>query len=147
MIDDGILLPRKKYSSYILKTFIMYHHFKCTHSHTPTIGQCVINVLNEMCTYKDTESLPTLVKKTKYCFQRNRKLFLLKHLKSLTSDLKSMKTSKEKYDYERFKIPRSVSGQYLYEIKNVHMTDDDETDDELQEKLTEMSNFVNSLTG
>lgn len=99
-----------------------------------------------MCKCKDTDSLPTLVKKTNYCYDRNRKLFLLKHLQSLTSDLKSMKTSNEKYKYERCKIPRSVAGRYLYETKRVQLTDEEETDEELGEKLAEMSNFVNSLT-
>jgi hypothetical protein len=39
----------KLYSSYMIKTMMIFHHYKCAEPDTEEIGQCLVNVLNDMC--------------------------------------------------------------------------------------------------
>lgn len=123
----------KLYSSYRIKTVMIYHHYQCTNTEQTNIGYCILKILNEICKYPDIESFPKLIDKID-AFKSNRvdvhnpwekqhfftiksnddsKMLLQPYLQLLTDHLVSMQRSVDCYDYEKDKVAGSVSRLYL----------------------------------
>jgi hypothetical protein len=54
---------KKHYSSYMIKTMMIYHHYECSYLSTSNIGPCVIQILQRLSEYHTTEDFPKLSEK------------------------------------------------------------------------------------
>lgn len=97
------------YSSYKIKTKIVSHHYDCRNSDTSGLGNCLLDVLEDMSSHRD--EFPTLVmpEKIEVFFPE---LDLQDDLKALISRLRAMQNETSDYEYNRDRIDKSVSKQY-----------------------------------
>lgn len=103
----------KPYSSYMIKTVMIYHHYNCKTLGSVNLGPCILDVLDDLCRYENTSEFPSLYK-VDYRTKIRCDLCLLTSLRSLTDYLRSMeRLSGSSYDYERDKIKESISKKYL----------------------------------
>lgn len=111
------------YSSYKIKTKIVSHHYKCRNSHKSGLGNCVLDVLEDIARHRD--EFPTLVmpEKIEVFFPE---LDLQDDLKALISRLRAMQNQTSGYDYSRDGIVKSVTKQYY--DKNREETENDGID-------------------
>ncbi|XP_063443296.1 uncharacterized protein LOC134723669 [Mytilus trossulus] len=102
----------KAYSSYMIKTVMIYHHYNCKTLDTVNLGPCILDVLDNLCKYKNTSEFPSLYK-VDYRTKIRCDLCLLTSLRSLTDCLRTMQRDLgSSYNYERDKIRDSISKKY-----------------------------------
>ncbi|XP_053386382.1 uncharacterized protein LOC123538551 [Mercenaria mercenaria] len=106
------------YSSYRIKTLMIYHHEACTNTVSGDLGPCILQVLEECGRYKNAEDFPKFISK-EYPYKQFMRsptpktpFSLLPYLISAITILRSLQTSHDSYDYERCKM-QSISRQYL----------------------------------
>ncbi|XP_045211313.2 uncharacterized protein LOC123562777 [Mercenaria mercenaria] len=110
----------KGYSSHKIKTMMFHHHHECKNPGEETIGDCVKQVLEEMC--KDSNNENHTVWGTDSILQTQ--CLLLPYLEKLLEGLKSIQTSEDSYDYEKLRM-KSVSKRYLDALKEKEYLDRD----------------------
>lgn len=150
--DDGEVLglflreknPHERvYTSFMLKTMMIRHHYKCKRSDQNEIGACVVDVLDEMSTYEDIDSFPKLACQVpammqfktnfrnnpsfvqKQCFSvkdTEYPILIVSHLRCMTLYLKFMWKSHDTdlYNYERDRLKKSLSKMYLDDLTTTY---------------------------
>ncbi|XP_045177571.2 uncharacterized protein LOC123537804 [Mercenaria mercenaria] len=107
--DDGIdVYSTEVYSSYMIKIMIIHHHYLCSNDNKTEIGPCILQVLNDLCKYKNIKTFPFLTTSTKIFPHKFR---LLPYLEHLAEYLQSMRAQNGVYDYEKERLNNSVSKQ------------------------------------
>lgn len=102
----------KPYSSFMIKTLMIYHHFRCHKPHNDDLGPCLLEILDEMCQYETSSDFPSLFK-TDNRTRLRCDLVLGSYVQSLLQKLRSLQNgSGTNYDYERDRIKQSVSKTY-----------------------------------
>lgn len=103
----------KGYTSYMIKTLIIHHHYQCLNSDARVIGPCILQILDTMYQYRDTKSFPRLLDFPS-CYKVYN--FIPQHyIKSLGNHLRSLKSSETVYNYIKDGIRKCVSKQYMYD--------------------------------
>lgn len=131
--DDNKILDRylgaftyiysKGYTSYMIKTVVIRHHYECERFGIKELSPCVLTVLEDMCKYTHTDDFPRIVPSDKWLRSRKRRLVLRDRLKSMMGDLRSLQKSGECYDYERIGINGSAAKQFINTKWNVKLID------------------------
>jgi hypothetical protein len=102
----------KPYSSFMIKTLMIYHHFRCHKPDNDHLGPCLLEILDEMCQYETSSDFPSLFK-TDNRTRLRCDLVLGSYVQSLLQKLRSLQNgSGTNYDYERDRIKQSVSKTY-----------------------------------
>ena len=102
----------KPYSSFQIKTLMIYHHFQCSQSDNKKLGACLLEILDEICEYKTTSVFPSLFKADNRVRLRC-DLVLIGQVQSLVETLRYLeKQSGKDYNYERDKVKQSVTKSY-----------------------------------
>jgi hypothetical protein len=133
---------RKLYSSYMIKTMIIFHHYKCAEPDTEEIGQCLVNVLNDMCIHKEASTFPKLLKQTgNYDKDFTKRLHLLEELVKMRDQLLEMQKAVEVYDYKNYKKEMSITGAYFQRLCYPRLPDNTEEDEEEELNGIELNLF------
>jgi hypothetical protein len=104
----------KLYSSFMIKTMMIFHHYKCAEPDMVEIGQCLVNVLNDMCIHKEASDFPKLLKqKGNYDKDITKRLLLLEELEKMRDQLLEMQKAVEVYDYKNYKKAISITGAFF----------------------------------
>ncbi|XP_053391750.1 uncharacterized protein LOC128554502 [Mercenaria mercenaria] len=102
------------FSSYLIKTMMIYHHKECTNpdmldtSGIPDIGPCVLQILEELCKFDETNRYPNF----SGIFRGGDKYCMVPFLQNLADTLKAMQISGAAYEYKRCRM-KSMSRQFI----------------------------------
>jgi hypothetical protein len=123
-------LDIKLYSSYMIKTMMIFHHYMCVQPNTKKIGQCLVDVLNDMCKHKKTSTFPKLFnQKENFGSNNTKRLHLLKELEKMRDQLLEMQKAVEEYDYKNCKKAISITGAFFQCCSHHQLPDNTEEDE------------------
>ncbi|XP_053381141.1 uncharacterized protein LOC128549068 [Mercenaria mercenaria] len=100
------------YSTYKIKTMMIYHHDECINPDTENVGPCVLQVLENMGKYDNTDDFPKLYQSFFLGLLPAEKFCLLPNLLTLTQTLRSLQISKDSYKYKNTRM-KSVLRQHI----------------------------------
>jgi hypothetical protein len=107
------------YTSYVIKSVMIIHHYRCKRTENILLGPCLLEILDQLHTYEYDTHLPRLVawrlRGPSVVPDFFSELFLREYLKSLTTKLKSMQNATEEYTYNGDKVKKSLLEQYQEE--------------------------------
>jgi hypothetical protein len=107
------------YTSYVIKSVMIIHHYRCKRTENILLGPCLLEILDQLHTYKYDTQLPRLVawrlRETSLVPEYFSELFLRQYLKSLTTRLQSMQNDTLEYNYDDDKVKKSLLEQYQEE--------------------------------